>query len=154
MKFLLSFLLLAFSSLPALAADAAKEATDPTGLWLTENKRAVIEIDKCGASICGHIAWIIEGGMQTDSKNPDAAKRNQPMCDLPILWGFTQNAKNAKVWESGNIYKADEGDTYHATVSVIDENKLYLRGYVGIPLLGKTQYWTRVSAKDYPSCKK
>ena len=151
MKLLLAALL---AILPVSSALAQTPAPDPTGLWLTENKRAVVEIDHCGTSICGNVHWIIKDGMQTDSKNPDAAKRERPICGLPLLWGFTQNPKNPKVWESGNIYKADEGDTYHATVSVVDQNKLYLRGYVGIPLLGKTQYWTRVSNKDYPKCKK
>ena len=149
MKILLAVLLTLFSASYAMAADAI----DPTGLWLTENKRSVIEIKKCPQGICGNIHWVIQGGMKTDSKNPDETKRNTPMCGLPILWGFTQNSKNLKVWESGRIYKADEGDTYHATVSVIDANKLYLRGYVGIPLLGKTQYWTRGTDKDYPQCK-
>ncbi len=150
MKYFLALLITIFSASYAMA----QGTPDPTGLWLTENKRSVIEIKKCPQGICGNIHWIIQGGMQTDSKNPNEAKRNKPMCGLPILWGFTQNSKNAKVWESGKIYKADEGDVYNATVSVIDANKLYLRGYVGIPLLGKTQYWTRVNGKDYPACKK
>lgn len=150
MKYFLALLITIFSASYAMA----QEATDPTGLWLTENKRSVIEIQKCPQGLCGNIHWIIEGGMQTDAKNPNEAKRNTPMCGLPILWGFKQNPKNVKVWESGKIYKADEGDVYNATVSVIDANKLYLRGYVGIPLLGKTQYWSRVNGKDYPGCKK
>lgn len=150
MKILFAFLFTLFSASYALAA----ETPDPTGLWLTENKRAVVKIDRCGNSICGNIAWIIEGGMQKDIKNPDPAKRDTPMCGLPILYNFVQNPKNAKVWESGHIYKADEGDTYNATVSVTSPNELYLRGYIGIPLIGKTQTWTKVSAKDYPACKK
>lgn len=153
MKILFAVLLTLFSASFAASSVRAAEANDPTGLWLTENKRSVIEIKKCDAGICGNIHWIIKDGMKTDSKNPVEAKRNTSMCGLPILWGFKQNSKNTKVWESGKIYKADEGDTYNATVSVIDANKLYLRGYVGIPLLGKTQYWTRVAAKDYPQCK-
>ncbi len=145
----LSVFVLTLSAFTAQAADAP----DPTGLWLTENKRSAIKIDRCGESICGKIAWIIDGGMKTDSKNPDASKRDKPMCKLPLLWGFKNNAKNLKVWEEGKIYKADEGDTYHATLTVKDANTLNVRGYVGIPLLGKSQTWTRVSAKDYPACK-
>lgn len=152
MKILFAFLLTVFSASFALA-QAPAQAPDPTGLWLTENKRAVVKIDRCGQSLCGNIHWIIEGGMQTDAKNPDASKRGQPMCGLPILYGFKQNQKNLKVWESGKIYKADEGDVYNATLSVTSPDRLYLRGYVGVPLLGKTQYWNRVSAKDYPKCK-
>ncbi len=149
MKILLATLLTLFLASYAFAA----ETPDPAGLWLTENKRAVVKIDHCGNSLCGKVAWIIEGGMQKDSKNPDATKRDTPMCGLPLLYGFVQNPKNAKVWESGKIYKADEGDVYNATISVTSADQLYLRGYVGIPLFGKTQYWSRVSAKDYPACK-
>lgn len=136
----------------AFTAEAA--APDPTGYWLTENKRSVIKVDKCGDSICGNIHWIIDGGMKTDSKNPKADLRMTPMCGLPILSEFKNNPKNTKVWESGKIYKADEGSTYTATVSVISDKELYVRGYIGIPLLGKSQTWTRVSPKDYPACKK
>lgn len=145
--------LTAFAFTLMAAPARAAETPDPTGLWLTENHRSAIKIERCGDSICGKIAWIIEGGMKTDSKNPDKAKRETPMCGLPLLWGFTNNAKNPKVWEGGKIYKADEGDTYNATVSVTGPNTLYVRGYVGMPLFGKSQTWTRVSAKDYPACK-
>lgn len=150
MRFLiLSAVILSFTAGFAHAA----ETPDPTGLWLTENKRSAIRVDRCGDSLCGKIAWIIKGGMTTDSKNPDAAKRTTPMCDLPLLWGFKNNPKNMKVWEGGKIYKADEGDIYNATLTVKDANTMNVRGYVGMPLFGKSQTWQRVSAKDYPSCK-
>lgn len=139
-------------TLTAFTAQAA-DAPDPTGLWLTENKRSVIKVDKCDAGICGKIHWIIKGGMTTDSKNPDAKYRDKPMCGLQILSGFKQNTKNAKVWEGGQIYKADEGEVYKATVSVTSAEKMNVRGYVGMPLLGKSQNWTRVAVKDYPACK-
>jgi uncharacterized protein (DUF2147 family) len=145
----LSAFVLGLAGIPAHAADTP----DPTGLWLTQNQRSAIRIDRCGESICGKVAWIIKDGMQTDSKNPDAALRARPMCGVPILWGFKHNPKNAKVWEDGKIYKADDGDTYKATVSVVDANTLNLRGYMGLPLFGKTQHWKRVSEKDYPACK-
>ena len=120
------------------------------GLWLTENKRSVIEVYDCMKGLCGDIYWIIEGGMQTDAKNPDALKRNTPMCGLPILWGFEKESETE--WESGNIYKADDGDTYSANMELLSENKLKVRGYMGISLLGKSQTWTRVNAEDYPQC--
>ena len=145
----LSAFVLCFTSALVHAADTP----DPTGLWLTENQRSAIRIDRCDDSICGKVAWIIKDGMQTDSKNPDTALRTRSMCGLPILWGFKNNPKNTKVWEGGNIYKADDGDTYNATISVVDANTLKLRGYKGIPLFGKTQHWKRVSEKDYSPCK-
>lgn len=145
----LSAFILTLTSLSAQAADAP----DPTGLWLTENKRSVIKVDTCDAGICGKIYWIIKDGMTIDSKNPDPKYRDKPMCGLQILSGFKQNPKNAKVWEGGKIYKADEGDVYNATVSVTGPNTMNVRGYVGVPLFGKSQNWTRVDGKDYPACK-
>ncbi len=131
-------------------------ASGPEGLWLTENKRSVIEIGPCsgkegGDDLCGRIFWIIKGGMQTDYKNPDEPLRSKPMCGLPILLHFHQ--QDATHWTDGEIYKADDGDTYHATMQMLPTGKLLVRGYIGMPLFGQSQTWERVSEKDYPHCK-
>jgi len=47
-------------------------------------------------------------------------------------------------WRDGVIYDSTTGKTYSITVSV-NGNKLELRGYIGIPLLGKTTVWQRVN---------
>ena len=149
-KLFLGALLATGLATPALASEGVE------GFWLTQNERAVIEIAACeddqGAkSVCGYIHWIIEGGLQNDIHNEDESLRGRPMCDLQILGGFKQDGDHA--WEDGFIYKADDGDIYDANIALQEEGRLKLRGYVGISLLGKTQHWTRVSAKDYKSCK-
>jgi len=59
-KKLLTLSLLISSLAPFTAANAA----DPvTGYWLTENKRAVINLADCDQNLCGTVYWIIEGGM-------------------------------------------------------------------------------------------
>lgn len=125
------------------------------GLWLTENKRSVIEVKQCGNFMCGNVHWIIEGGMQFDEKNPDAARRSTPMCGLQIISGL-KNDDDSGVerdeWEDGKIYKADEGDTYDADIELRDDGTLKVEGYMGISLLGKSQTWTRVNEADYPKC--
>ena len=121
------------------------------GLWLTQNERSVIQIKTCEQGLCGHIYWIIDGGMQTDAKNPDEAKRNRSMCGLPILWGFEKESETE--WEDGKIYKADDGDIYDANLELLDDGTLKVRGYMGISLFGKSQIWTQAEAKDYPKCK-
>lgn len=131
----------------------AAEVGSPKGLWLTQNKRSVIDVYDCaGGALCGRIHWIIAGGMSVDSKNPDASLRTRKMCGLEILNGFKPSTTK-NVWDNGKIYKADEGDTYNALITALPDGTLKLRGYVGIPLLGKTQIWTRVNAADYPACK-
>lgn len=132
-----------------LSTPSYAHASEAEGLWLTENKRSVIHIQECGNSICGKIHWIIDGGMQTDAKNPDTDKKKRPMCGLDILWDFKSSGKH---WSSGKIYKADDGDIYSATITIKDANTLSLRGYLGIPLFGKTQTWTRVSEDTHTQC--
>lgn len=131
----------------------AAETYSPEGLWLTENQRSAIRVEECDKGLCGRIAWIIEGGMQKDSKNPQLDLRNQPMCGLEIMHSFSQSDSNPNAWEGGKIYKADEGDIYNASAIVKSENEMTVRGYLGISLFGKSQTWNRVNANDYPKCK-
>lgn len=151
MKFTLfmSGCILALSLLTAPAF--AQNAASPEGLWLTENERSVISVKECPQGLCGTIYWIIDGGMQFDEKNEDPALQNKPMCGLKILWGFKQ--ENAMNWVDGKIYKADEGDLYNASLQMLPKGNMLVRGYVGMPLFGKSQTWRPVSAKDYPKCK-
>jgi uncharacterized protein (DUF2147 family) len=144
------FALMLFLTLIGATAGAAS-LPGPEGLWLTGEQRAVIDIKHCGSTLCGNIVWIVPGGMQTDAKNPDESLQSRPMCGLEVLSGFRQ--QDATHWNDGMIYKADDGDTYHATLQMLPTGKLLVRGYIGMPLFGKSQTWTRVEAKDYPRCK-
>lgn len=139
---------------PAIVHAQGNGAPSPFGLWLTENERSVIDVRPCktdSTKVCGKIHWIIDGGMQHDSKNPDASKQGNPMCGLMIMHGFHQN--DAMNWIDGEIYKADEGDTYNASLQMLPSGKMLVRGYVGMPLFGKSQAWTRVTGTEHPKCK-
>jgi uncharacterized protein (DUF2147 family) len=150
---LLSFLAVFFAG-GISTAGAQPQDVSPLGLWLTENGRSVVNVTPCKADtskVCGRIHWIIEGGMQFDTANPDPAQHTAPMCGLQIMWGFHQN--DAMNWIDGNIYKADEGDSYSATLQMLPSGKMLVRGYVGMPLFGKSQTWTRVTGVEHPRCK-
>ena len=47
------------------------------------------------------------------------------------------------IGHDGSIYDARSGKTYSLEVNMNEINKLQLRGYIGISLIGKTT-WTRV----------
>lgn len=151
-RFSLKIISLISASLCFITADKAQAAMSPAGLWLTENERAVIEITPCSEGLCGYVHWIIDGGQQFDKHNPDPALRDDPICGMRILWGFEKSADNT--WEGGRIYKADDGDLYKANLALENSDRLKLRGYVGLPLFGKTQYWSRANPDLYPQCRK
>ncbi len=138
----------------SISSQAIAQTKAPTGLWLTENKRSAIELYQCKKGeplLCGKIAWIIDGGMQFDTKNPDASQHNKKLCGMTILKGLRMEGPGK--WTDGKVYKADEGDLYDADLEVLSDTQVKLRGYMGMTILGKSQTWTRVSPKDYPRCK-
>jgi uncharacterized protein (DUF2147 family) len=133
----------------------AQPGNGVTGRWLIQGGFGVIAITPCGNSICGRIDWMkpTENGQVSsiprDGRNPDPARREQPICGLTILYGFRHD--DGKHWEAGNIYDPESGRTYHANITLVDTNHLRLRGYIGIPLLGASQVWTRVD-NELPQC--
>ena len=132
----------------AAAAQATTSAASPLGRWMTEGGKSHVQIYQCGPQLCGRIVWLREplakdGLPKVDLKNPDAAKRSQKILGLQFMWNFVK-ASDPNEWESGRIYNPEEGETYKATMQLRPDGKLRVRGYVGISLLGKSQYWERV----------
>lgn len=130
----------------------AAETHDPTGLWLTGNERSAIRVQQCDAGLCGRVAWIIEGGMQYDSENPDPAKQDRPLCGLEILWGVAQQTDDPNAWENGKVYKADTGETFDLDLTMKGPDTMKVRGYRGLSLFGKSQIWHRVTRDTHPQC--
>lgn len=130
---------------PALLANAPvpQDADGAVGKWKTQTRNAIVEIQRCGASICGRI--LTSDALRADPNfkdrnNRDAALRNRPLRGLQILGGFKRQGDG---WYGGTIYNAEDGKTYGAEITLADANQLKLRGCVFKPFC-KTQTWTRV----------
>jgi uncharacterized protein (DUF2147 family) len=134
------FAALAIASLssPALAAD-------PNGDWLVAEKTAVVRIAPCGDALCGSIAWT-KDPPGTDKNNPDPAKRSRSVIGMTIL----QNMKPARGnrWE-GEIYNAQDGNTYSGSIALSRENVLRIEGCV-LGFLCGGQDWTRAKCEEAP----
>ena len=130
----------------ALAAAAAAGAVSPEsalGHWQTESRHGVVEITRCGGSICGRL--LTSDGIRanpnlTDLKNADAAKRTRPLKGIMMLSGFTRDDAS---WSGGTIYNPENGKTYTSTVTPEGPDRLKVRGCIFVPLC-KTQSWTRL----------
>ena len=136
---LLSTILFAATAVPAQSASA-------TGEWLVADKTARIAIHACGQRLRGTIAWERVHGL--DDQNPDPSKRHRPTLGLSILKGMRSTGPDA--W-AGQIYNADNGKTYSATVKLLSPTSLLVRGCVmGFLCGGET--WTKVRdhAEDCP----
>ncbi len=97
--------------------------------------------------MCGTIISLREpldeaGRPKTDKRNRDTTLRGRLIVGLRILQNFVR--LGPKRWGEGTIYNPEDGDTYKCTLSLNEPDTLTVRGYIGIPLFGKTQIWHRV----------
>ncbi|MCJ2179057.1 DUF2147 domain-containing protein [Novosphingobium album (ex Hu et al. 2023)] len=113
------------------------------GKWQTPVRHGVVEIARCGESVCGRL--LESDGIRADAdlrdvNNKDAAKRTRKVKGLAMLGGF---ARDDGKWAGGWIYNAEDGGTYKATITPAGPNALKLKGCIVWPLC-KTQNWTRL----------
>ena len=72
---------------------------------------------------------------------------DQPLYGLRIVYGL--EPKSERKWKSGRVVDPESGDTYKAKVEYSDDfEEVELRGYIGTPLLGRSQVWRRASAEE------
>ena len=55
------------------------------------------------------------------------------------------------MWDS-HILNPDDDKTYTIRLAVDDDGRLRMRGYVGLPIFGRTVYWTRFTEQLTPDC--
>ncbi|WP_196890243.1 DUF2147 domain-containing protein [Aureivirga sp. CE67] len=129
-----------------LAIFAQNEADNILGVWETEDKDGKIEIYKCGENYCGK---LLEGSdifekdgitPKKDVKNPDPKLQSRDIPGITILTNLTFDGEE---YEDGKIYNAKNGKTYKCYIW-LEDGDLFLRGYLGLPILGQTTKWTRI----------
>jgi uncharacterized protein (DUF2147 family) len=131
----------------------AAPAQNVTGWWLDQSGRAGIFIAPCGAALCGAIKWLrnpldAAGQPRADIHNQDTALRTRPLCGLPMLDSFAPDGNGG--WQGGHIYDPENGKTYKSVMHLAADGTLHVRGYIGIPLLGRSEIWTRPAASLAP----
>ena len=143
-----SILGLVVLSLAVSAPSVGAQQQAALGRWLSESGKGVVEIYPCADKLCGKLVWLADpirdGAPAVDRNNKDAAQKQRPLCGLMMLGDFRQLEANR--WGDGWIYSPENGKTYRANMT-LDGELLKLRGYIGIPLLGETQTWTRADPK-------
>ncbi len=131
---LLSTLILHANSLASSSPDVI------LGEWLSQEKDGKINIYKQGDKFYGKITWSKTPGKK-DINNPDPKLRSRDIVNTVILQDFKFTGS---AWEDGKIYDPKSGKTYDCILKVKENNKvLDIRGYVGVPMFGRTSTWTR-----------
>ncbi|MEO7531495.1 MAG: DUF2147 domain-containing protein [Sediminibacterium sp.] len=109
-----------------------------TGLYWSPKKDAKIEIYKKGTKYFGKSVWVAHP--RQDTENPDKALQAREVQGIELLTDFTFSDDTYK---GGKIYDPESGKTYSCKMA-IDGDKLKVRGYIGISLLGRTEIFERI----------
>jgi len=114
-----------------------KTIDDETGKAIS-----VVEIFESKGKIYGKVIEIF---------NPKSRKRvcenctgddhNKPILGLTVIKGLT---KDGNEYSNGKILDPKHGKLYKCYIALESADKLKVRGYIGISLIGRTQYWERV----------
>ena len=73
-------------------------------------------------------------------------QKNKPIVGLTIIKNMVCKPG---ICSKGTILDPRNGKIYHATMRLVNNgNQLKVRGYIGMPMLGKTVVWNRVSKKS------
>ena len=132
---------------------AGEPGDEILGVWHTKDDKSQVEVFKENGHYFGKILslkdpnWPADddqgmgGKPKNDRKNPDPNLRSRPIAGITIMMDFDYSGNN--VWEGGRVYDPENGKTYRGKMSLENTNQLNLRGYVGVPLFGRTEVWTR-----------
>ena len=144
-RFLATILLTATTTLGAGPSDIL-------GSWKSEENDSLLEFFTCGEKICGKIVWLKNpnymnkkdgpvGKTKVDRKNPNPALRTRPILGLQVMKGLT--ARGNKRWEKGTCYDPETGKSYKCKMTQVSPDRLELRGYIGVSLIGRNFALTR-----------
>ena len=131
--------------LPARAAE-----TSPVGRWMTFSDRThlpsgIIEIKLEHGALKGTVVQMLNRPTSLPPavcRKCDGTLKNAPIVGMTIMWGLKNDG--AARWDDGSILDPNSGDVYSAKLELEDGGqKLLVRGYLGISLLGRTQEWVR-----------
>jgi uncharacterized protein (DUF2147 family) len=122
-------------------------AQSPVGEWLVKDGTAHIRIVPCGDALWGVISWT-KGPPGKDDNNPDPAKRDRSVMGMPILL----NMKPAGNQWNGEVYNAENGETYTSHISLASPDVLQIEGCGLFGLVCGGEDWKRIQpAKGGPT---
>jgi uncharacterized protein (DUF2147 family) len=133
-----------------LTTSASAQAT-PTGVWKTiddktKTERAQVRISETAGVFTARIEKLLAADAKPDAVCNLCAddRKDKPIVGMEIMRGVKKSDSD-NLWDGGTILDANDGKVYKVRLQTADGGKkLEVRGYVGMPMLGRTQTWIRV----------
>ncbi|MFZ1676066.1 MAG: DUF2147 domain-containing protein [Saprospiraceae bacterium] len=117
-----------------------------TGLWKTIDDRdgsekSVIEIYEQDGKLHGRVIKLLKGATYTTCENCRGDLKDKALVGMTIIHDLIKTPTGGI---DGTVMDPNNGKTYSCLIELESPDKLRLRGYIGFPAFGRTQYWYRV----------
>lgn len=132
-------------------APAFAQSATPVGCWQTVDDedgtvKSYVKIYPEGNALVGDIVRLTQAGGRCE----DCADRynNRVLRNERIMSGYTRAGNE---YNGGRIIDPKSGRTYRSVMNIVEGSggdRLYLRGYVGVRALGRSQTWQRAAASN------
>ena len=131
-------------AIPAMAQEVS-----PVGLWkniddITGKPKALIRITDNKGELRGQIEKLFQA--PGADPNPRCALCHGANKDAPVIGMVFMSGlrKSGDEYTGGEILDPDDGKVYRSKMTLVDGGKkLNVRGYIGVPLFGRSQVWVR-----------
>lgn len=135
-----------------LASGWAQAQMTPIGLWQSiddgngQPQAEISIMQRADGTLTGKVekSLVPNSTSEANCVRCTDDRKNQPKIGLEIIRGG-KKAEGKDVWEGGKILDPENGKEYSLRLTPIDGGrKLEVRGYIGAPILGRTQVWNRI----------
>ena len=135
-----------------LFASIAHAQATPAGLWKTiddetRKEKSLIRITEAGGVFSGKLEKLLDPATAPDAVCEKCSddRKGKPLVGMTLVKGVRQSDGDKAMWDGGEILDPNNGKTYKVRMTPAEGGKtLAVRGYIGAPLLGRTQTWFRV----------
>jgi len=136
----LSFLLAFFFAL-------SLTAQSPVGIWKTiddetGDAKSHVEIYEKDGKFFGKVVKLLPAATTDVCGECPGDRAGKSLIDMDILWDLEPYKD---YWSYGQIIDPGKGKIYKASLWLDGDDKLKLRGYIGISALGRNQTWYKVT---------
>lgn len=119
-----------------------------TGQWKTigdvdGKEKSIVEIYEQNGKLFGKIVKLLPAAGFTVCENCPGDLKDKPLTGMVILHDLTITKSGG---EGGTVMDPGNGRSYKCYIELVDADTLKLRGYIGVPAIGRTQLWYRVKS--------
>ena len=117
-----------------------------TGKWKTISdqdgtEKSIVEIYEKDGLLFGKVVKLLPAAKDRHCTRCPGDMKNTPIEGMVILKNLVRTGNGLA---EGKVIDPGTGKAYNCMLQLQDSDTVKIRGYVGVPTIGRTQYWKRV----------